>query len=110
MAHPPLTQEQFDHRLAELFAKEAHQPLVLWYLSFADEEGWLGACIVEARGLASALQRCNLLHINPHGEVRAVPVPAGVDTPLEYRDRLLSKEDLERCYKEPIMRWPESEG
>jgi hypothetical protein len=69
-----------------------------WYLSFVDVErgGFLGACIVEAFGVATALEEANRLGINPGGEVASVQIPpAGAAICAQYRDRLLSKAELE---------------
>ncbi len=44
----------------------------LVWLSFADESGWLGGCIVEAQSLAAAVTKTHLLGINPGGEIQLV--------------------------------------
>lgn len=41
-----------------------------WYLSFADDSGFLGGAFVPAADFDSALAKTHLLRINPGGEVR----------------------------------------
>ncbi len=47
-----------------------------WYLSFASENGFLGACIVGAIGPKHALKVANQHGLNQGGEVMILPVPA----------------------------------
>lgn len=48
------------------------------FLSFANGEGFMGACIVEGYGDASARRRARALKIHPsgHGEVMVIPLDA----------------------------------
>jgi hypothetical protein len=65
-----------------------------WYLSFAtDEEGFLGACVVEADEFDDALRKSHILAINPGGEVMGMLVPndARDNLPL---NKLMSKAEL----------------
>lgn len=92
-----LTPEQVGERRTLLLAQERDNPPVLWWLSFCDPgrpkgQQFLGVAVVEASGLMHAHQRTWALGINPGGEIQACPV-GGV--PIEYRDRLLSRTDLE---------------
>lgn len=45
-------------------------PEQLWWLSFASDDGFLGACIVEAPGFLSAISVAHSKGVNPGGEVR----------------------------------------
>jgi len=48
---------------------------MIWWLSFAGEQGNLGVAIVEADEFANAVSRAHDLGINPGGQVRGVLVP-----------------------------------
>ena len=64
-----------------------------WYLSFSFVE-WLGASVVQADSIVEAIVEAHVRKINPGGAVMAIPcekVP-----PLKYRNRLLSREDIEQ--------------
>lgn len=75
-----------------------------WWLSFADATlpkgtQFLGACIVRARGMVSAVSRAHVLGINPGGEVVGYELPAAADEigiPDDYCNRLLTREEAER--------------
>ena len=73
----------------------------LWYMSFASDAGFLGAVMVMANNAVHAAERAWELGINPGGEVMALPVPDGVEVPPEFRDRLLSREDIGRLDGKP---------
>ena len=65
-----------------------------WYLSFADDDGFLGAVVVEATGFMDAVMKTRTLKINPGGEVMGHPFcPEETGCPLPM-DTLLSTEDL----------------
>jgi hypothetical protein len=89
-------------RRAQLLTDELGQPLRWFYLSFADDDGFHGAVIVEARGEAHALQQCHRLGINPGGQVALFAVPEDAPLPDAAKNRLLSKEDLERIFGELV--------
>lgn len=65
-----------------------------WYLSFADEK-FNGGCIVEASGMIDAVKEAHRLKINPGGQVAGHPIPRNAVYDSKYRNRLLSKEDLQ---------------
>lgn len=89
---------EIEKRLRELLAEESGQPLQWWYLSYADEE-FRGGIIVEAPGFASAVMTARLLGISPGGSVRGLPIPPD-EIPLEsYRNRLLTKAELEEFWE-----------
>jgi len=76
-------------RLAELERGE----LGLWWLSFADEDGFKGVVILEAYGFGDALNISHAKGLNPGGEVQAMQVDPA-DIPEALRNRLLKKSDL----------------
>jgi hypothetical protein len=83
---------EWEAKVLRMIAEEALQPESWWYLSFVGEGGFLGAALVRARGMTSALQRAHRLGINPGGRVKAWNV--GEETGGLPVDRLLSREDL----------------
>ena len=93
---------EWHERKRQLLAAEKSQPADWWYLSFADEGGFLGACVLRAPGMATAIQRSHQLGINPGGQVAGFdlgpelpPAVAGIGI----TDRLLSKAELEAIDK-----------
>ena len=64
-----------------------------FYLSFASEHGFLGACVVEAADGPEALKIASERGINPGGQVMILPTPAGEMPPFP-KYRLLSREEL----------------
>jgi hypothetical protein len=77
---------------------------VWWYLSFAGgDDGWRGGVIVMGHGFATALLEANRLKINPHGEVMGHPVPSDHTPAPKFRNRLLTKAELEECWG-PMVR------
>lgn len=85
---------EWRERMAAILAEEAKQPVQWWYLSFGDETGFLGGCVVRAQGGQSAIRRSHQLGINPGGSVMIVRV--GDDKGPLPADRLLSAADLEK--------------
>lgn len=65
-----------------------------WYLSFVDNSGFLGACVVEASTWKVAIRNAWELGINPGGEVVLVLIPehAYYNLPI---NRLMSRQELE---------------
>jgi hypothetical protein len=47
----------------------------LWYISFADDGGFRGATVVEAKDAKSALAEATRRGINPGGEAKMLPAP-----------------------------------
>lgn len=92
-----MTDDQIHNRMRAIIAEEQRQPLVWWWLSFAGEEGFRGACIVRARGFLGAVQRAHALEINPGGEVRSTEIPGWTPTDEEatWTNRLLTLADIE---------------
>lgn len=83
-----------------------------WYLSFATDDGFRGAFIVEAIDILSAVGRVNQLGQNPGGQVMGVPLPEEelAKVPESYRERFLTKEDLQACWPEAktFREWEQS--
>ncbi len=86
---------EWERRVAEVLADERTQPVSRWYLSFADERGFLGAAIVQAQGITTATMRAHRLGINPGGQVAAYEVPSEVEIQPGMMDRLLNREEAE---------------
>lgn len=95
-----MTKDEIHARAANLLEQESAWSMTWFYLSFADDSGWKGVCIVEARGFVGAVLRCNVLDINPHGEVQGAGIPEEelVKIPIGMRDKLLSRKDLEEIW------------
>jgi len=72
---------------------EERGELSLWWLSFADEDGFRGVVILEAYGFADAMRRSHEAGLNPGGEVKGFRVDPA-DHPEALRNRLLKKSDL----------------
>lgn len=64
-----------------------------FYLSFADAERFLGACVVEAESAADAPKVARAHGINPGGDVLVIPSPDGTPGPHPTY-RLLSRSEL----------------
>jgi hypothetical protein len=82
--------------LEALLEEEAGGEKRPWYLSFATDDEFLGGCVVEAYGIATAIVRTHVLGINPGGEVMGVPVPEEDRDRLPH-DRLLTREEIEEA-------------
>lgn len=67
-----------------------------WYVSFSGAEGFRGAVIVEAYGVATACAVAHGLGINPGGQAVGIPVPPErMDEIQGCTDRLLPREEIE---------------
>lgn len=75
------TDEQYQERIAKLLAAEARTPECWYLLSFVDESGFLGATVLRAQGMLTAIRQAHKLGINPGGEVMATPMPAALKAP-----------------------------
>lgn len=80
---------------SEREAKPERSTWPWWWLSFADEEGFRGVCVVRAPGVASAMVLTHAMQINPGGQVEASELLDWADIPGEYTDRLLSRSEAE---------------
>ncbi len=83
---------------ARLLREEVRRSLGWFYLSFAAGDEFLGATIVWAHGILSALERASELGINPGGEVLCCPIPRRLlrRVPADLRDRLLSESEVRK--------------
>jgi hypothetical protein len=70
-------------------------PMVDWWLSFADETGFLGVCIVSAASLPQAAQVAHRLGCNPGGQIQGHTVPEDIQIDSKWKQRLLSKEECD---------------
>jgi hypothetical protein len=74
-----------------LIMEEMRLPLQWWWLSFADETGFLGAAIIQAGGIIEAASTAERLGCNPGGQVLAYPIADFDLPPEEHRERLLGE-------------------
>lgn len=65
----------------------------LWWLSFADDDGFRGAALVFADSLVNAIREAHVLRINPGGEVMGIPVPGDIAPGGKWIGRLLSADE-----------------
>lgn len=74
------------------------EPSGWWWLSYAGEESFNGAVVIEAEDFLSACIIASSRSLNPGGQVAGVPIPtAALVRILESdRNRLLSKGDCLR--------------
>jgi hypothetical protein len=71
-----------------------------WYLSFSELDGWRGAVIIQGTSFEDALDNATFRGLNPGGEVRGLQLLAGALelTPMDCRNRLLTKEDFDKYF------------
>ncbi len=83
-------------RRPKVIAAERKKPLGWFYLSFAEDTRFLGAAIVQARGILTAVEHCNDLGINPGGEVACWPIREKdlYRISADLRNRRLSEEEV----------------
>jgi hypothetical protein len=84
---------EFQNRVKEVITEEMKEPEKWFYLSFADSS-FKGGVIIKAHGITDALMKCNLLQINPGGEVFGVEIPNGYLPDSKYFGKFLSKEEI----------------
>lgn len=79
-----------------------------WYLSFANDTGWLGGCYVETPTLADsgdemllATRRAYQHKCNPGGEVKGVRLVRSIRIRPEYANRLLQRPEIDEDPTEP---------
>ncbi len=88
---------EWRERKASLLAAERREPERLFWISFADDDrgGFLGVVITETHGVGTAAEKCWELGINPGGQMVAWEIPPEMlKVPLEFWDRLLTKEQV----------------
>ena len=88
--------DEFNERVRTLASEEIDGRMWgYYYLSWAEEDNWLGGAYVLAYGPVTARLRCSAMGINPGGECMIIRVPdAWPLPPTEYRNRLLNREEL----------------
>jgi hypothetical protein len=91
-----------DEGIGQMLGQELSAEKQWLWLSFADETGFLGASIVEGGGIMEATMRARLLGCNPGGEVLGEPLTNL--PPEEYRERLLSREEIDEM-RESGVEW-----
>jgi hypothetical protein len=94
-------------RLRKMVREEKAENLMpgWWYLSFAGgDTGWCGGVIVLGHGFASAVLEAHLLKLSPGGQVTGHPVPKDLVPAPKFRNRLLTKAELEECWG-PLVKW-----
>jgi hypothetical protein len=79
---------------------ETSQPERWWWLSFCDPERprgqqFLGACVVRARGVATACRASWTLGCNPGGEMMALPAPEHFIVQPGWEGRLLTRAECD---------------
>ena len=79
-------------------ADESRRSLGWFYLSFASDYQFLGAAIVWAHGILTAVERASRLGINPGGEVLCYAIPRQYlrRVPPDLRNRLLSEAEVRK--------------
>lgn len=97
--HPNMTEREFRNRTDEILTREMDAGEFAWYyLSFADEEQFLGGLYIQAFGVLSATTTAAVTGMNPGGEVAAWgPIPdwqMDLHVPEEKRMRLLTKDEI----------------
>lgn len=89
-----MTEKKRRARIAAMIADEEKNGAFGWhYLSFASET-FLGAVIVKAFGMTTAIRRSHELGINPGGSVQHTPFPDDLVPPEKYCYRLLTKAEV----------------
>jgi hypothetical protein len=73
-------------------AIQSERPAQMWWLSFADDDGFRGVCIVHGNEFLEAVMQANLQGCNPHGECRGIPIPLGRQVPECWKNRILTRE------------------
>jgi hypothetical protein len=78
--------------------KRDHPELTWWYLSYAHKaKGFMGGAIIEAHGFVGACHNARLIFITPAPDVetQGVPIPPREVPEPQYRNRLLTRDELE---------------
>lgn len=95
-----MNRQEFQQRLNTLLAQEGKNPLSWWYLSYAGETEFLGGLIIQAHGPTEATYLSRHRGISPGGEVLILQVPDDQLPPDEYRNRLLTRQELNTFWEE----------
>jgi hypothetical protein len=98
------TDEQLIDRATKLILKERRAGAPKWfYLSYADEAGFRGGLYTFAHGPVEAMTRAGILGLSPGGEVYSFECPKDKLPPPEFRERLLTKAELEAATGEEFL-------
>jgi hypothetical protein len=83
------------------------KPIDHFYLSFCDDSGFLGACVVQAFDMFSAVTAAHLHGCNPGGEVMGVPCQ---EPPPNWKlNTLYSRAEMEALDGVPPRKWKDTE-
>ena len=91
------SQTQLIERATQLILEERRAGIQHWfYISYADDQrGFLGGIYTQAYGFVEAVTRIGVFGLSPGGEAHGVECAEEDLPPNEWRERLLSKEQLE---------------
>jgi hypothetical protein len=93
-----MNKDAFDARVAKLLAEEKDLPTKWWYISFADDDGFLGGVVIKGKGFTSAIMASHRLGINPGGEAMGIEIPPDHEPPESAVGRLLSRAEVESFF------------
>lgn len=104
------TDEQLIERATKLILEERRAGVQKWfYLSYADQDGFRGGLYTQAYGFVEATTRAAQTGISPGGEVYAIECPKQKLPAPEFRERLLTKAQLEAATGEQFLSLKELE-
>jgi hypothetical protein len=90
-------EEKFQRAMRMVEDEVCANPLGLWYLSYADDDGFRGGVYIEANGPTSAVMTASMAKLSPGGEVLIVgPVPEDKIPDHKFWNRLLTKAELQQ--------------
>ena len=94
-----MTDEERRFRLGQAIVAEDGEPEGWYWLSFSDTDRpkgqqFLGACVVRARGIATAVREAHVQGCNPGGQVKVVG-PAEFEVKPGWANRLLSRAECD---------------
>lgn len=69
-----------------------------WYISFADDDAFLGGTVVEAESAEAALMEATSRGLNPGGEAAILEVPREVEDLPDFKRM--------RTWRERLLSWP----
>jgi len=96
-----LTPKELSEQISKMAGEEIdRKQWSFYYLSWAKDGTWLGGAFAPGYGPITARLRCSAMGIRPEGgECLVVSIPTGQPVPPEeYRDRLLTKEEVLKLY------------
>lgn len=74
----------------------------MWWLSYANDEGFLGAVVVRASHFLEACQASGIMGLSPGGQVKGLEIPAEFRSKVADRwiERLLTEEECKEFDQE----------